>query len=78
MQNQPTKWIVITGCSTGLGRSLVGAMRRQGWGVVGSYCVATNINDPHSNAFYEALGFAACGSMEHNNLTLQIYEKKVT
>ena len=34
MQNQPTKWIVITGCSTGLGRSLVGAMRRQGWGVV--------------------------------------------
>jgi len=34
MQNQPTKWIVITGCSSGIGRSLVWAMRRQGWGVI--------------------------------------------
>lgn len=64
----------------GVGRMLVQKFEESllGWGVVGSYCVATNINDPHSNAFYEALGFAACGSMEHNNLTLQIYEKKVT
>ncbi|MFM8234047.1 MAG: SDR family oxidoreductase [Holophagaceae bacterium] len=34
MKNQTSKWIVITGCSTGIGRSLVGAMRRRGWGVI--------------------------------------------
>ncbi len=34
MKNTPTKWIVITGCSTGLGLSLVKAMREVGWGVV--------------------------------------------
>lgn len=27
-------WIVITGCSTGIGRALVEACRRRGWGVV--------------------------------------------
>lgn len=27
-------WILITGCSTGIGHHLVGALRRRGWGVV--------------------------------------------
>ena len=27
-------WILVTGCSTGIGRHLVGALRRRGWGVV--------------------------------------------
>lgn len=27
-------WILVTGCSTGIGRALVGALRSQGWGVV--------------------------------------------
>lgn len=27
-------WILITGCSTGIGRHLVGALRSRGWGVV--------------------------------------------
>ncbi len=27
-------WILITGCSTGIGRHLVGALRQRGWGVV--------------------------------------------
>lgn len=28
------RWVLITGCSTGIGRHLVGACRRRGWGVV--------------------------------------------
>ena len=28
------RWVLITGCSTGIGRALVGACRRRGWGVV--------------------------------------------
>ncbi len=27
-------WILVTGCSTGIGHHLVGALRRRGWGVV--------------------------------------------
>ena len=27
-------WILVTGCSTGIGRALVPALRRRGWGVV--------------------------------------------
>lgn len=27
-------WVLITGCSSGIGKSLVGACRRRGWGVV--------------------------------------------
>ena len=30
----PTRWVLITGCSTGIGRALVGACRERGWGVV--------------------------------------------
>lgn len=30
----PRPWILVTGCSTGIGRHLVGALRRRGWGVV--------------------------------------------
>lgn len=64
---------------SGVGKMLVQTFEESllGWGVLGCYRVATNLNDPHSNAFYKALGFAACGSMEHNNLVLQIYEKKI-
>ena len=28
------RWVLITGCSTGIGRALVGACRQRGWGVV--------------------------------------------
>ena len=30
------KWVLVTGCSSGIGRALVGALRRRGWGVVAS------------------------------------------
>jgi short-subunit dehydrogenase len=32
----PLKWVLVTGCSSGIGKALVGALRRQGWGVVAS------------------------------------------
>ena len=28
------KWVLVTGCSSGIGRALVGALRGRGWGVV--------------------------------------------
>ena len=30
----PRRWALVTGCSTGIGRALVGALRTRGWGVV--------------------------------------------
>lgn len=30
----PSRWVLITGCSTGIGRALVPACRARGWGVV--------------------------------------------
>jgi len=30
----PTRWVLITGCSTGIGRALVASLRARGWGVV--------------------------------------------
>lgn len=31
---KPQRWVLITGCSSGIGRALVGACRQRGWGVV--------------------------------------------
>jgi len=28
------KWVVVTGCSSGIGRALVGSLRKRGWGVI--------------------------------------------
>ena len=57
-------WVVITGCSTGIGRALVGACRSRGWGVVATArrlealadlpagpdlrCLALDVTDPAS------------------------------
>lgn len=30
----PERWALVTGCSSGIGRALVGSLRRRGWGVV--------------------------------------------
>jgi len=59
-------WVVITGCSTGIGRALVGACRSRGWGVVATArrlesladlaaapdlrCLALDVTDPGSLA----------------------------
>jgi GNAT superfamily N-acetyltransferase len=42
---------------------------------VREYRVATNAEEPASNAFYPALGFQPCGSMRHHALTLRLYKK---
>lgn len=34
MASEGRGWILVTGCSTGIGRALVGALRSRGWGVV--------------------------------------------
>lgn len=34
MKEERRPWVLITGCSTGIGRALVAACRHQGWGVV--------------------------------------------
>ena len=36
MNKEQRPWALITGCSTGIGRALVGACRAKGWGVVAS------------------------------------------
>jgi NAD(P)-dependent dehydrogenase (short-subunit alcohol dehydrogenase family) len=59
-------WVLITGCSTGIGRALVGACRSLGWGVVATArrletleglppgedlrCLALDVTDPASLA----------------------------
>src|SRR5512139_3717849 len=34
MSGQVSRWVLITGCSSGIGRALVAACRASGWGVV--------------------------------------------
>jgi NAD(P)-dependent dehydrogenase (short-subunit alcohol dehydrogenase family) len=70
------RWVLITGCSTGIGRALVGACRASGWRVVATArklealadlpsgedlrCLALDVTDPASIA--QAAG--ACAGMK--------------
>ncbi|MFO7654402.1 MAG: GNAT family N-acetyltransferase [Candidatus Krumholzibacteriia bacterium] len=61
----------------GLGRKLVAALEddlRQ-WGHDGPYRVVTDSEDPRSNAFYLALGFARAGEFLHHGHVMAIYTR---
>ena len=63
----------------GVGRRLVQVFEESlfAWHVRGSYRVATNIDDPNSNRFYERLGFVPERTIHHHDLVLQIYQKPI-
>jgi len=41
----PERWVLITGCSTGIGRALVAACRASGWGVVATARKRTSLEE---------------------------------
>lgn len=41
----PLRWVLITGCSTGIGRALVYSLRKRGWGVVATARKADVLSD---------------------------------
>ena len=41
----PHHWALVTGCSTGIGRALVGALRTRGWGVVATARNPASLSD---------------------------------
>jgi len=58
-------WVLITGCSTGLGRALVGALRERGWGVVASARQPSTLETlaPGANLRTLALDVTSAGSI---------------
>jgi len=48
------------------------------WGCNGFYTVSTNMAEKDSNAFYRNAGFEILHSIKHNDLTLQVYQKKIS
>jgi len=40
----PERWALVTGCSTGIGRALVGQLRKRGWGVVATARKLTDLS----------------------------------
>lgn len=66
------------GQGRGIGKRLVALFEDSltQWGV-SDYHVTTNIADPNSNKFYQALLFEPCGQIKHHDLILQKYRKKI-
>lgn len=64
----------------GLGKSLILALEKSfiDHGQIEAYFVATNSEDPDSNAFYRKMGFTPYGKQSHNDLILQVYQKEIT
>jgi ribosomal protein S18 acetylase RimI-like enzyme len=63
----------------GIGKMLVAAFEEGlvSWGIKGNYCVATNLVEEKSNLFYQNIGFEPCYQQRHNNLILQVYQKRI-
>lgn len=50
MKRESRSWILVTGCSTGIGRALVDSLRRRGWGVVATARQVESLADFPSGA----------------------------
>jgi ribosomal protein S18 acetylase RimI-like enzyme len=63
----------------GIGKSLVQIFEESlsAWDARGCYRVATNIDEPSSNKFYQRLGFVRGGIIPHHDLVLQMYQKPI-
>jgi ribosomal protein S18 acetylase RimI-like enzyme len=63
----------------GIGKMLVEVFEEGlvSWGITGNYCVATNLVEEKSNSFYLNIGFEPCYRQQHNNLILQVYQKRI-
>jgi len=63
----------------GIGRMLVSIFEENlmKWGCNGFYRVSTNLAEKESNAFYRNAGFEEIQSIKHNDLILQMYQKKI-
>lgn len=63
----------------GIGQILINAFEHKlrESNVRGFYRAATNLAEVNSNTFYKKAGFIPCHQMKHNDLTLQIYLKKL-
>jgi len=63
----------------GIGKMLVEAFEEGlvSWGITGNYCVATNLAEEKSNSFYQNIGFEPCYRQQHNDLILQVYQKRI-
>lgn len=63
----------------GLGRLLVAALEQyfREWNHHGPYRVVTDAEDPRSNAFYVALGFAKAGEFRHHKHLMSLYTKEL-
>jgi ribosomal protein S18 acetylase RimI-like enzyme len=64
----------------GLGRRLVAALEAsfREWGHRAAYRVVTDAEDPRSNAFYAALGFARAGEFHHHDHRMALYTKNLS
>jgi GNAT superfamily N-acetyltransferase len=63
----------------GIGRALVATFEESllVWGVSDGYWVATDASQLASNNFYLSLGFEPSGKIQHHDLILQHYYKKL-
>jgi len=63
----------------GIGKMLVEAFEEGlvSWGITGNYCVATNLAEEKSNSFYQNMGFEPFYRQQHNDLILQVYQKRI-
>ncbi|HJV91482.1 MAG TPA: SDR family oxidoreductase [Holophagaceae bacterium] len=53
-------WILVTGCSTGIGRHLVGALRRRGWAVVATARNVATLGDLPEGPDLRVLALDVC------------------